>query len=380
MSIYADKKNGQPTGRWRVELQRKGFKTYKKRWDTYAEAKADEAAVLASWEAGDAVAGPGQAKGAPEVHTLSKCIELARGLLWDGQDTEDLCFQRLGIAAGLMGRDTRLDDIDTHKVDDLVKKLRKEGRADGTINRYLCHLHVFLLWCRARKYRTAPVDGEDGISFAWKKESKGRIRWITLEEQELIKAYLLGRTHESGGAAKHVWDLIHIAIETGCRREELLSVKLDQINGDLLHLWKTKTDEARTIPMRPEIRDKLVRLVKTGNMPTDRGLRSWWQRVRESMGLLGDPDFVFHACRHTCATRMVDADVNIFVIQEWMGHKVIETTRRYAHVKPQNLNDALRKVGERMSIAAQNPEVSEVLGAPHLSPTGGVSPPLAAAA
>lgn len=34
---------------------------------------------------------------------------------------------------------------------------------------------------------------------------------------------------------------------------------------------------------------------------------------------------------------MVDGGINVFVIKEWMGHKCIETTLRYAHVKPQIL-------------------------------------------
>src|SRR3546814_19260231 len=46
------------------------------------------------------------------------------------------------------------------------------------------------------------------------------------------------------------------------------------------------------------------------------------------------------------ATRMVDAGINIFVIKEWMGHKRIEPTLRYAHVKQQHLQDALDQAGE----------------------------------
>src|SRR3546814_1442512 len=81
-------------------------------------------------------------------------------------------------------------------------------------------------------------------------------------------------------------------------------------------------------------------------MPSRRNLRSWWDRTKKRMGLEDDQDFVFHTCRHTRATRMVDAGINIFVIKEWMGHKRIETTLRYAHVKQQNLEDALDQVGE----------------------------------
>src|SRR3546814_14403318 len=52
-----------------------------------------------------------------------------------------------------------------------------------------------------------------------------------------------------------------ISIETGCRRDELLTVELDQINGTRLHLWKTTTDTPRTVPMSPETAALLTELV-----------------------------------------------------------------------------------------------------------------------
>ncbi|PNU02537.1 hypothetical protein A8V01_09165 [Novosphingobium guangzhouense] len=43
--------------------------------------------------------------------------------------------------------------------------------------------------------------------------------------------------------------LIKVAMATGCRRNELLTAEPKQINGTRLHLWETKTDTPRTIPM-----------------------------------------------------------------------------------------------------------------------------------
>ena len=59
------------------------------------------------------------------------------------------------------------------------------------------------------------------------------------------------------------------------------------------------------------------------------------------MGLSGDGEFVFHARRHTRATRLVEMGVNLRVIQQFMGHKVIQTTLRYAHVS----DDMLARTG-----------------------------------
>ena len=38
------------------------------------------------------------------------------------------------------------------------------------------------------------------------------------------------------------------------------------------------------------------------------------------------PDFSCHSLRHTCATRLCEAGINIKVIQDMLGHADIETT------------------------------------------------------
>ena len=373
MSIYPDKKNGQLTGRFRVELQRKGFKTYKKRWDTLAEAQADEKAVLASWDAGEAVAAPGLAPGAPgavAAHTLASTIPMAKGLLWEGTSTEELSWQRIEIIADLMGRNTRLDDITNLKIDDLLKKLLAKGISKGTINRYMSHLSVFLTWARQRDLRTKTLKGEGGLTFPYYEEEEGRLRVISYEEERAIGEYLLSRGRPEADA---VWDVIQVALQTGCRRDELLTATLGQIKGDLLQLEgkKTKTKKTRMVPLTPESVTRLRSLIVQKRLPTQRGLRSWWERARAHMGLTDDPEFVFHACRHTCATRMVDADVNVYVIKEWLGHTCIETTLRYAKMKPSNLLIAREKVGEHLRLVGQNPQISFIPASPFASPMGG---------
>jgi integrase len=364
MAIYPDKKDGKLTGRFRVELQ-KGKERYRKRWDSLKEAQADEKAVLAAWERGEELDGTKRAPGAPEVHTFATVIPLAQGSLWRGDSTEATCWAHLKTCAAILGPTTRLDAVDTLAVDRVISALAKRGKAAATINRYVSHLRTFLVWAKGRKYRTIPI--KDEIAFDWRKESVGRIRWITAEEEGQLRDYLVGKGQEN------VWKLIKVAIETGCRRDELLTAEEGQINGTRLHLWETKTDTPRTVPMSPETTQMLHDLITSGTMPSQRNLRSWWDRAKKHMGLSEDREFVFHVTRHTRATRMVDAGINVFVIKEWMGHKRIETTLRYAHVKPQNLEDALGRVGEFTSEERQNRQKTAVSSFPHASPTGGVT-------
>src|SRR3546814_18219887 len=107
MGVYAEKKDGQLTGRFRVELQRVGER-YRKRWATHAAALKDEDRVLKAWEAGESVASEKVVTPPPAPATLDVVIPLADGRIWKGDSTEKPHFAPLWPIADLLGRGTRL--------------------------------------------------------------------------------------------------------------------------------------------------------------------------------------------------------------------------------------------------------------------------------
>jgi integrase len=177
--------------------------------------------------------------------------------------------------------------------------------------------------------------------FSWETEEEGRIRWLTCEEErEMIDTLTrLGRPDVAA--------FVKVAIDTGCRRGELLNTPLMDLDGDWLRLWgdRTKTKVSRSVPLTPEAKALLK-----AHLPwqlTEPQLRYWWDVAKEKIGLGQDDLFVLHACRHTCATRLVEAGVNLRVVQEFMGHASIKTTERYAHVSPDTLAQAAAKLTAR---------------------------------
>jgi hypothetical protein len=88
------------------------------------------------------------------------------------------------------------------------------------------------------------------------------------------------------------------------------------------HRWRdqTRTTIARIVPLTPRAKSLLQSRVPS----------YWFDKAKEAMGLAAEKDFVLHACRHTCAARLVEAGVNLRVIQRWLGHKSLATTERYA--------------------------------------------------
>ena len=107
----------------------------------------------------------------------------------------------------------------------------------------------------------------------------------------------------------------------------------------------TKNGSTRTITATPRVMQILERMrAKHGNLPGPfhwidrRQLRSVWDRLRANIDWMGD-DTVIHTWRHTCASRLVQAGVDLFRVKTWMGHKSMTTTMRYAHLAPKHLEE-----------------------------------------
>ena len=55
-------------------------------------------------------------------------------------------------------------------------------------------------------------------------------------------------------------------------------------------------------------------------------------------------EFTWHCLRHTFASRLVMAGVDLRTVQELMGHKTIQMTVRYAHLAPQHRLAAVQRL------------------------------------
>jgi len=198
-------------------------------------------------------------------------------------------------------------------------------------------------------------------------ENNRRLRYLSKEEcRALLNA-----------CAEHLRPIVVTALNTGMRKEEILSLEWEK-NVDLKHgfilLDKTKNGERREIPINKTLRETLKGLVRHINSPyvlTDRAGRRFrdikhsfasaiketgldrcpecqherqtdeagesWQcpecgtKMVRSKGIR---DFRFHDLRHTFASHLVMAGVDIMTVKELPGHKTLAMTLRYAHLAP----------------------------------------------
>lgn len=180
-----------------------------------------------------------------------------------------------------------------------------------------------------------------------------RDRWLLHEEERLLL--------EKAERPIYLRDLITFAIHTGCRRNEILSTTW-QDNIDLfnrivkIQISKKKQKDKgnlkkkyKTIPMSDTLFQMLLRRSKVMHMSgrvfgiSSSSARHAFDDAVKSAGL---KNFRFHDLRHTFATRLVQAGVNLYAVKELMGHESIKTTERYAHHYPESLRPSVMVLDE----------------------------------
>lgn len=146
-----------------------------------------------------------------------------------------------------------------------------------------------------------------------------------------------------------VLEAITVLIDTGMRVGELLNLQIKDIDlrENIISIWQNKGDLPRSVPMTQRVREIIA-----GRCSASRGLvfynltretlRYYWDRARSAMGLDDDDQFVPHALRHTCATRLVQSGVSLYVVQKILGHSSIQVTEKYAHLSQRELKEAIR--------------------------------------
>ena len=188
---------------------------------------------------------------------------------------------------------------------------------------------------------------------------RSRERFLTDAEFTRL-GRVLDEAVDSGSAPLTAVTAIRLLMLTGCRKNEILTLRWTDVDLDAgqLHLGDSKTGP-RAVQLPPTAVELLETLPRRKGSPwvfpgNDRngrysagGLDHAWQTVRAAAGL---EDVRMHDLRHSFASRALALGETLPVIGKLLGHSDIETTARYAHLA----HDSIHETAERIagSIAA----------------------------
>jgi site-specific recombinase XerD len=144
---------------------------------------------------------------------------------------------------------------------------------------------------------------------------------------------------------------------TGMRVGEAVELRVTDIDSRRMTLLvaRGKGDKQRLVPLSPKLLTELRLYWQTHRNPVwlfpgrQRGKplsaaapgRNL-QRVKVRAGL--KRRFSSHALRHTFATELLEAGVDLFSIQKILGHRSLTTTALYTHVRRSHLQEACKSL------------------------------------
>ncbi|MBT7349645.1 site-specific integrase [candidate division WWE3 bacterium] len=238
------------------------------------------------------------------------------------------------------GEDAKLLSISPKLISQYKVSRNNKGAKPATINRELAMLSkAFSLAVREWEWvRDNPVS-----KVSKEKENNQRDRWLTMGEERMLL----------DNCPEWLREIMLFALHTGLRQEELLSLKWPRVNEILktILITDTKNGNPITLPLnkialgviesRARVRsidNDFVFRNRNGKKVNCHNLRTSFYIVLRKVGI---KDFRWHDLRHTFATRLAQAGVDLYKISKLLNHKDIKMTQRYSHHCPDSLRDGV---------------------------------------
>lgn len=233
-----------------------------------------------------------------------------------------------------------ITEQDMEKV--IIHRLQVDNVKPSSINRNLTVLKA--MFNIAEKYGNLQHNNLRELKKL--KEDPGRIRFLSKSE---INA-LIGEC----AAVPYLYTIVAIALNTGMRRGEILTLTWQQVDLEhkYIHIIKSKTNTRRDIPINDFLLDVLKKWKEQAKYPNDNeklfNILDPKKAFHSAMDRAQIKDFRFHDLRHTFASHLVMEGVDLTTVSRLLGHSTITTTMRYAHLSPDHRIKAVSRMVDFM--------------------------------
>jgi len=245
-------------------------------------------------------------------------------------------FERFVSLLGL----TWLSEVTPLIIERYKEKRLAEGAQPKTVNVELDAISgLFSRAVRLELLETNPV-AKAGRT---KEQNRKPPRFLSAAEIERVKQACDGQ----------VRDIFEVLIETGMRRGELENLRwsdVDLANGWIQIQprgdWTPKHGRSRKIPMRPRVREILLRRKRDAkyewvfHRASGEKVGQLWNLLSRVYKRAGVPNACVHTTRHTFASHAVMSGVDLYTVGKLLGHSDVTTTQIYAHLAQDHLKRA----------------------------------------
>lgn len=220
---------------------------------------------------------------------------------------------------------TRLEDVTNQQIYDWVKWHKERGNSARSINNYLHQLKAMLKW---QKEENIEMPNLKLSRISFQKEAPARKKWFSRRQIKLALLY----------AEPREWLLISLSFDCGLRIEELMNLRLSDINRRKVKIVG-KGNKLRWGMMSRKTRRRLKNWVKkeritdylwrgrnnVGHLSQEKAR----QMMQDVFAKAGFNDMVPHDMRHSFATELKLLGVPTRKIQLALGHTTEAITEHY---------------------------------------------------
>ncbi len=251
--------------------------------------------------------------------------------------------------------DLTSDVIMTHR-NKLAKRVIGEAENERTIspssvNRYHAALS-HALTVAVKELRWLPNSPIRSISKL--PEPKGRTRYLDDDERKNLLKECLASSNV------HLYAIVVLALSTGMRKGEILSLRWPQIDLErgIIVLNDTKNGEHRGVPLvgkaleivkdydkarTDEDEIKLLFPGVGGDKPIE--VKKAWQKALEMAKI---EDFRFHDLRHSAASYLAMNGASLPELAAVLGHKTYEMVKRYSHLSDSHVSSVVERMNNKV--------------------------------
>jgi site-specific recombinase XerD len=220
---------------------------------------------------------------------------------------------------------------------DIERQFQKQEWAPATANRYRALISLtYRLAIRNGKVKENPAR-----LVSHRLEDNARIRFLSAVEETALRSAIEAKYRER-------LPEFALAPNTGLRLSEQYGLLWENVSLPLrtLTIPRSKNGAMRHVPLNLAAVKALETLRK--RYPASELVcggakepRRWFEPVLKDAKVA---NFSWHCLRHTFASRLVMAGVDIRTVQELLGHKTIGMTVRYSHLAPKHTLAAVERL------------------------------------
>lgn len=257
---------------------------------------------------------------------------------------------RLGILLPLIGS-VPADRLTPARVEETLETLLRTGISKSTANRY----HSLMSSIYAFALKSGRLSANPLSRVKRYKENDSRIRWMRADEEVTVRAAILDPDDQAIPLVvcqAHLAEF-ELALHTGMRRGEQFFLEwknVDLERGNLTVKGKTGRRHVKANRSAVAALTRLQQISGTGKYvcpdATDEARRDTRRWLEDALKKAKVADFHWHDLRHTFASRLVMAGVDIRTVQELLGHKSIVQTMKYAHLAQDHRQAAVEKMNQ----------------------------------